>query len=459
MKNYNIIAIDDELNFLKSIKRGLSISGFRNVLTEEDSYKALSLINRKESPIDVALIDISMPGMNGVELLEQIKKISPDTKCLMITGINDAELAVTCIKKGASDYILKPITAKDLVGAVKKTLKKKKLLDSMKENRRSSTGNLKRPEAFRDIITSSSRMFDILQKAELHAASDIPIIITGESGTGKDLLAQAIHKTSPRVKFPYTPVNMTSLTENIFDAEFFGHTKGAFTGAIRERKGYLEQTNHGTIFMDEIGHAPLAFQAKLLRVLQDGEYIKLGTSQPRQVDIRFITATNENLDQLLDKGLFRKDFYYRLNGAKLHLPPLRKRKKDIPLLIKNFLVQFSGTGTLLEIDEQVLSILLEYDYPGNIRELKSIVQSSINLAQGQVITVPCLPHSLQKFKPQKNKHNKKQTKVNVSSLSGVEKNHIIATYNATGRNKTQTARLLRIGLNTLRRKLMAYGVE
>lgn len=456
--DHNILAIDDEQDFLDSIKRGLSISGFRNIRLENDSHLAAAFFEKEDTAIDIALIDVNMPGMDGITLLEHIKTTSPDTVCLMMTAMNDAKVAVQCLKKGACDYLVKPISREELSFAVNRSLERKKMLDTLATTREPAVPKLKCPEAFQDITTGSNNMFKIFAEAELHAKSDIPVLITGESGTGKDLLARAIHKASLRAKYPFTPVNMASLTEGLFDAEFCGHTSGAFTGAVHDSKGYLEQTNNGTIFMDEIGNAPLAFQAKLLRILQDGEYMKLGTSQTRKVNIRFITATNEDLELLIAKGLFRKDFYYRLNGAWLHLPPLRKRKEDIPLLIKKFLEEFSNSKEGMKVEEQALSVLMEYDYPGNIRELKSIIHSAINLAEDKPINIACLPSHLQKFLPHPKK-KKEKTKIVVTPLYKVEKDHIINTYNATGRNKTQTATVLKVGINTLRRKLVNYGLE
>lgn len=456
--NYNILAVDDEQDFLDSIKRGLSTSGFRNIRLEKDSHMAATFFEKEDSAFDIALIDVNMPGMNGIKLLEHIKTTSPDTVCLMMTAMNDAKVAVQCLKKGAYDYLVKPISREELFFAVNRSLERKKMLDTMSTNSEQAVPRLKYPEAFQNITTCSNNMFKVLSEAELHARSDIPVLITGESGTGKDLLARAIHKASQREKFPFTPVNMASLTEGLFDAEFCGHKAGAFTGAVHDSKGYLEQANNGTIFMDEIGNAPLVFQAKLLRILQDGEYIKLGTSQTRKVNIRFITATNEDLELLIAKGLFRKDFYYRLKGAWLHLPPLRKRKEDIPLLIKKYLEEFSDNKEARKIDDQALSLLMEYDYPGNIRELKSIIHSAINLAQDKPINVTCLPSHLHRFLSHPKKKMEK-AKIIETPLCKVEKDHIINTYNATGRNKTQTAMILKVGINTLRRKLVSYGLE
>lgn len=456
MRN-SIIVIDDEYDFLETIKRGLITSGFINVRIENDPLKAASAIKRGEL-FDVALLDITMPGMNGTELLEIIKNNSPHTECIMVTAVNEVKVAVDCLKKGAYDYLTKPITREDLVLSINHALERKRLLDIVNLSKMKKLPGLINPKAFESIITQSSKIFKILKEAELHAASNVPVFIDGESGTGKELLAKAIHATSPRSKFPFTPINMASLTSSLFDAEFFGHTKGAFTGAEKDRAGYLEYTNHGTLFMDEIGSLPIELQGKLLRVFQEGEYIKLGTSSPQKADIRFIAATNTNLERLMANGKFRKDLYYRLKGAWLHLPPLRKRKGDIPLLISRFLEEFYGPGRNRSIEEEAMSILMEYDYPGNIRELRAILLSAVNLAQGKSISKKTLPDHLKKHLP------KKKVKVftgseSIVSLARMEKAHIVRAHEHTGRNKSQTAKLLGIGLNTLRRKLELYGED
>ena len=245
--------------------------------------------------------------------------------------------------------------------------------------------------AFHSVITGSSKMHKLLREAELHAASNVPILITGESGTGKELLAQAIHRASSRADRLFAPVNMASIPTGLFDGEFFGHTKGAFTGAGGERSGYLQYADGGTLFLDEIGNFPLDLQGKLLRVLQEGEYLKIGESRPRKTNLRFITATNMDLQELIGKGLFRKDLYYRLKGAWLHLPPLRERNGDVPLLVKAFLKEYGQSPEGPKSDPEALAALLGYDYPGNIRELQSIIQSSLNLSQGGVISLRHLP--------------------------------------------------------------------
>ena len=452
----SIVLIDDEPLFLDSIRRGLNLCGFKNVRSEQNPNKAAALFKEGRS-FDVALIDLNMPKTNGIELLDVIKNTSPGTECLMLTGTNDARIAVECIKKGASDYLVKPISGDTLGLAIKCALERKRVLDILHPWKKMTSTALTHIEAFRSIITRSPKVLKILKEAELHAASDIPILITGESGTGKELLARAVHYVSSRAKFSFTPINMASITGSLFDAEFFGCTRGAFTGAEKARTGHLEQTNKGTLFLDEIGDLPLDLQGKLLRVLQEGEYLKLGTSKPQKTDVRFISATNADLDRFKDKGMFRKDLYYRLKGALLHLPPLRERKEDIPLLVDKFLKDFSDVSWKEGISEEAGILLMNYDYPGNIRELRSIIQLAVNLAQGRQISANFLPTHLRKRKPVARSYSQKEGS-SIAPLEEVEKAHVLKVYEQTGRIKTQTAKLLSIGLNTLRRKLLAYGV-
>lgn len=396
--------------------------------------------------------------MDGIELLETIKNISPKTECIMVTAVNEARVAVECLNKGAYDYLVKPISQEDLIFSMKRTLERKRLLDILDIEKSKILPQLIDTEPFEPIITRSQKVLKVLKEAELHANSDVPVLITGESGTGKELLARAIHAASPRSKFPFTPVNMASLTGGLFEAEFFGHTKGAFTGAERGRTGYLEYTNHGTMFLDEVGNLPFNFQGKLLRVLQDGEYLKLGTSVHQRADVRFIAATNEDLDKLMAKRVFRKDLYYRIRGGWLHLPSLRERKEDIPLLANKFLQDFGSHPEKCNIEEETMCLLMEYEYPGNIRELRSIIQSAVNLAQGGPISSSILPEHLKK-RTSISKCLTKSVFEDILPLSQIEKSHIIRAYKMTGRNKSRTARLLGIGLNTLRRKLRFYGVD
>jgi DNA-binding NtrC family response regulator len=451
------LIIDDDRDYLEILMMKLKSAGYKDITGIDDPLEAANRFDEGET-FDIALIDVTMPEMDGMELLEIIKNTSPNTECIMITAVNEARVSVKCLKKGAYDYLVKPVAEEELSMTINRALERKRLLDILDMDKRDTLPEVQNKAAFQAIVTRSRKMVRILKEAELHAASHFPVLITGESGTGKELLARAIHAASPRADAPFTPVNMAALNSNLFDAEFFGHTKGAFTGADHDRTGYLDQTNKGTLFLDEIGILPLELQGKLLRVLQNGEYMKLGTSLPRRTDVRIIAATNEDLDRLIEKRMFRKDLYYRIRGAWLHLPPLRERRNDIPLLITE-LTQQSGAATgRRAVDEEALEALMQYDYPGNIRELESILNSAANLAQGQTITMKCLQDRLhQRRKPVARECRTDDT--GMTSLAEAEKCHILKVYAQTGNNKTQSAKLLGIGLNTLRRKLRSYGID
>ncbi|MBI5591166.1 MAG: sigma-54-dependent Fis family transcriptional regulator [Deltaproteobacteria bacterium] len=451
-----IIIIDDEQDFLESIARGLFNAGYVDVRTESDPVKAAMFFEQGKT-CDIALIDLSMPVMNGVELLEIIKNHSPNTECIMVTAVNDARMAVACLKKGAYDYLIKPVSREDLLLKIGHAEEKKRLLDILELKRTGGIQELTNVKAFERIITRSPGILAVLTEAELHAVSNVPVLITGESGTGKELLARAIHMASPRAQDPFIPVNMASLSSSLFDDDFFGHVRGAFTGAEKDHKGYLERANHGTLFLDEIGVLPMDLQGKLLRVLQEGEFTKLGTSRMQKVDARFVAATNENLDALLKRGKFRKDLYYRLKGAQLHLPPLRERPGDIPLLIDSFVADLSGVFKERRIEDKAVSMLTAYDFPGNIRELRSILHAAANLAQGRPIAPGHLPEPVRRQKQASGCASLPLG--NAISLSENEKLYILNIYHQTAENKSQTARVLGISINTLRRKLESYAIE
>jgi DNA-binding NtrC family response regulator len=452
-----ILVIDDDRDYLEIVLMKLKNMGFQDITPLDDPLEAAARFDAGDT-FDIALIDVTMPEMDGMELLEIIKNTSPNTECIMITAMNEARISVKCLKKGAYDYLVKPVREEELSNTINRALERKRLLDILDMEKRETLPEVQNKTAFEAIITRSRKMIRILKEAELHAASPFPVLITGESGTGKELLARAIHAASLRAEGPFTPVNMAALNSSLFDAEFFGHTRGAFTGADQDRTGYLEQTDEGTLFLDEIGILPLELQGKLLRVLQNGEYMKLGTSLPRRTDVRIIAATNEDLDNLIEKRMFRKDLYYRIRGAWLHLPPLRERRDDIPLLINELIKRKGDVQGRHAIDDEALETLLKYDYPGNIRELESILHSALNLAQGQAITLNCLQDHIQ----QRRRPTPRECRLEdpgITTLAEAEKCHILRIYAQTDNNKTQTAKLLDIGLNTLRRKLKTYGVE
>ena len=456
--NNHVVVVDDDRDYLEVLGRKLADIGFKRVRLEDSSVKLAEDVEKGLS-FDLVLIDMTMPEMDGMALLEKIKANSPSTECIMVTAINEARIAVECLNKGAYDYLVKPVATEDLSLSIKRTLERKRLLDLLELEKRDNLPTLENEAPFRPIITQSKKVLRILKEAELHASSQVPLLITGESGTGKELLARAIHRASPRTQHPFTPINMASLTSSLFEAEFFGHTKGAFTGADTGRTGYLEYTNGGTLFLDEIGDLPLPLQGKLLRVLQDGEFSKLGASTRQKVDLRFIAATDENLEQMIAQKRFRKDLYYRIRGGWLHLPPLRKRPEDIFLLTRKFLEKYYDMNNGGLIEKSALDLLMRYPYPGNIQELKSILQSAVNLARGEPIRESHLPsHITASLKPCAEEEMATGSSP-IKPLAEVEKTHILNAYEQTGENKSKTAKLLGIGLNTLRRKLASYDLQ
>jgi len=452
--NSRILVVDDDDDFMAILKIKLLKIGFADVRLEVDPLKAAAAFSRGKC-VDIALIDMTMPEMEGVELLEHIKNTCPTTECIMITAVNEASVAVECLRKGAYDYLVKPVSSDTLALSITRALERKRLLDILDIEKRGTLPKLVYADTFKPIVTQSPKMMRILKEAELHAQSDVPILITGESGTGKELLAQAIHCASPRSKFRFTPVNMASVSAPLFESEFFGHTRGAFTGAEKGRSGYLEHTEGGTVFLDEIGTMPIDLQGKLLRVLQNGEFIKLGANRNQKADVRFVAATNENLERLMSRREFRKDLYYRIRGGWLHLPPLRERTEDIPLLINRFLKDIRGPRNNSTVTQNAMCHLMEYDYPGNVRELKSMIQSAANLAQGKPISTGVLPQAIKKKTVSSCVAENLSPKI--IPLARMEQEHILRVYSQTGKNKSQAARMLGIGLNTLRRKLKVYG--
>ncbi|HEX9158357.1 MAG TPA: sigma-54 dependent transcriptional regulator [Syntrophales bacterium] len=451
-----ILIIDEDPVFLENAKNLLRLGGYDDVQTEADPGRAMERIDRGV-PYDAVLIDLDMQGLDGLWLMDAIHEADPDTECIVLSALNEARLAVDCIKKGACDYLTKPVPDDRFLAAVKQAvgrLRRSRDLFPQPGAPDSSAG----ANAFESIVTCSDRMRRILHEARLHALSDVTVLITGESGTGKELLARAIHRASGRAVAPFLSINMASLAGSLFDAEFFGHTRGAFTGAERDRVGYLEHSNGGTVFLDEVADLPFDFQGKLLRVLEHGEFIRLGASAAQKADVRFISATNADLDRQLARRSFRQDLYYRLKGVQLHLPPLRERREDIPLLVDHFLSEFGRSRAVHRIDGEAMRALAGYDYPGNVRELRSVIQSAVNLVEGSCLTLNSLPAYLRQY------HRKRSSGTFIASgsiapLEEIERRQVLCAYEQSGQNKVRAARVLGIGINTLRRKLLLYGIR
>ena len=457
----SVLVVDDERPTLDAIARALRVEGYDDVTTTTNPREALSLVEKRE--FDIALLDINMPGMDGLDVLRKIKEIRPGTECIMLTANASIPTVITAVKIGAYDYLLKPLRPDQLMQAFDRALERKRLIASLmlrSETRISST--LEQPEAFAEIVAGCRRMLQLLREVELHAASKIPVLLTGETGVGKELIARAIHRASPRADRPFIAINMLALSPTLFESEFFGHAKGAFTGADRERAGYLARAGGGTLFLDEIGDLSLEIQGKLLRILQEDEFYPVGRTRPERANVRFVAATNQDLPSLVEERRFRADLFYRLQFAHLTIPPLRDRLEDVQLLAAKILSGLDRSGVRLSDEAEIE--LVRHDWPGNVRELRGVLEAAANLAEKGVIE----PEHLRLSSPLGHKperttlhdHASKLTsKDDVLPLAEVEKSHIVETYRVMGRNKTHTARALGIGLQTLHRKLKAYGVK
>jgi DNA-binding NtrC family response regulator len=449
-----ILVVDDEQAFLESVARMLRLERHEDVTAVSRGSDALARL--ETHPFDVAFLDVCMPEMDGLELLRLIKERSPATECVMVTANESIPTVIRAVRLGAYDYLVKPILPEQLVQALDRVLERRRLLETLRLRSASAVeATLEHPEAFRDFVTADAPLLRLLHEAELHAGCDIPVLITGETGSGKEVLARAVHRCSGRASGPFVAVNMLAVSPTLFESEFFGHARGAFTGADRDRAGYLAQAGGGTLFLDEIGDLPLEIQGKLLRVLQEREYTPVGKTRPERVDARFVAATNQDLEARVREGKFRKDLYYRLQFAHVHLPPLRERVGDVPLLVAHVLRELQRPGVTVE--DEALALLERHDWPGNVRELRGVLEAAANLAEGGAIEPAHVKlRASLRAAPQP---AAEPARAELATLAEVERRHILAAYEALGRNKTRTARALDIGLHTLQRKLKAFGAS
>ena len=447
-----ILLVDDEAFFLKIMQENLRALGYENLTPLSDPDQVAAAVQSRS--FDAAFLDINMPGMDGLELLEQVKQISPQTECIMVTSNEEIPSVIKAIKLGAYDYLVKPVSADQLERALDRALERKRMMEILfLRQEKSFSEALDQPEAFAEIVTSDQTMLRLLHEVELHARSDIPVLISGETGTGKELMARSLHRASRRAQGPFVAVNMLSLSASLFESEFFGHAKGAFTGAISEKRGYLGEAAAGTLFLDEIGDLPMDIQGKLLRILQEGEYIPVGKTTPLRAEVRFVAATNQDLDELVAEGRFRKDLYYRLRFAQLHLPPLRQRLDDVRLLAGKFLGNSSRPQA--ELTTAAESRLIGHDWPGNVRELKGVIEAAANLAE----TGEIKPEHLNLPASELQTPSAQPGEELLEPLAEVERRHILMVYRAMNGNKTQAAHQLGISLATLQRKLKSYQVK
>nr|HID59634.1 sigma-54-dependent Fis family transcriptional regulator [Desulfobacterales bacterium] len=444
-----VLVVDDEPVVRNGIDRILRNRGISSVLAANGS-EALSLL--AHSRFDLVLLDIRMEDMDGIQVLKEIRVKHPDTRVIMITGYPTIDTAVQCIKLGALDYLVKPFRIDDLEVAINKikptdTVSKKSIVNKF---------GLKIESSKHLIVGQSPPMKEIFDKILRVAPTDSTVLITGESGTGKELVARAIHVNSNRSHKEFVAVDCSSLVETLLESELFGHVKGSFTGAIHTKHGLFELANHGTFFFDEISNLSLTTQAKLLRVIQEREFMKVGDQKKIKLDIRIISASNKDLHDSIKAGTFREDLYYRLSVVPIHLPPLRERKEDIPLLIDHFLNQFSQKikKPIPEVSPEAIEILKEYAWPGNVRELKHIIERILVLEDTDVIRASNLPAYISQRQGEFQIFSEE-----LLSLEELEKKYIRFVLQRTRGKKTLAAKILGINRKTLGLKIKRYNLS
>ena len=435
-----VLLVDDEINILKTLSICFESLEF-DVTAFNDSSQALECV--KINNFDFAFLDLKMYPFDGIQLLTEIKKISPETTVVIITAHGSIETAVEAIKKGAYDYLLKPFGFQELQHFVQKVYEFHNLQNQVK----ALTRELKESKEPIGFVTRDQKMLRILDLSRQIADSNLTVLIEGESGTGKELLAHYIHNLSPRKDKPFIKVNCAALPENLLESELFGHTKGSFTGAIKDREGRFQIADTGTIFLDEIAEVSKNVQVKLLRFIQDREFERVGDSKTVKVDVRVIAATNVKLDDALKSGEFREDLFFRLNPVRMKLSPLRERPDDILFLVDNFIKKFNNNQPC-EIDTDVLKIFKNYRWPGNIRELENVIERAVIVSQGKKIDSLHLPEELSEIKI---------TDSRLISLEELEKDYIAKVLSETT-DFEEAANILQIDTTTLWRKRKKYNL-
>lgn len=443
-----ILIIDDEAQIRSLLARMMELEGYE-VCQAGDCKSALKQLEL-HSP-DVALCDVFLPDGNGVDLVLAIKKTAPNVEVILLTAHGNIPDGVQAIKNGAFDYITKGDDNNKIIPLISRAVEKARMNVRL-EKLEKKVGQM---YSFDSILGDSKALKAAVQLAQKVSVTDVPVLLTGETGTGKEVFAQAIHYNSKRGKQNFVAVNCSSFSKELLESEMFGHRAGSFTGALKDKKGLFEEAHNGTIFLDEIGEMAFELQAKLLRILETGEYIKIGDTKPTRVDVRIIAATNRNLPEEIVAGRFREDLFYRLSVFEIHLPPLRERSGDIKILAEAFVRKFSEklSYSVTKMSPEFLVALSQQCWKGNIRELRNVIERSLIVCDGECLDVCDLPLEIQ------NSHYERSDEAAAPGsfeLAAMERRHIARVLEYTKGNKTETARLLKIGLTTLYRKIEEY---
>jgi two-component system response regulator HydG len=448
-----VLVVDDDEPHAEAVAESLERVGYECVVatTGRDGLRLI-----EEQSFDIVLTDLLMDDVGGMEILARAKRELPDAEVVILTGYNTAKAAVAAMQAGAATYLTKPLDINELRVVVDKQSQAQRLARSNLELQR----QLNERFGFEGVIGNSPLMHTVVQRLRQIAPTTATVLITGESGTGKELVAKALHNNSPRRYKPFVPLNCAALSENILESELFGHVRGAFTGADRERKGWFEHANGGTLFLDEVGDIPTSTQVKLLRVLESGEIVRVGTNEAIKVNVRLISATNRELSDAINGGTFRQDLYHRLKVVSVKLPALRSRREDIPLLIDYFLKDFTTSHgkVVTAISPAARKALMVFGWPGNVRELRNTIESMVVIDSDGILDIDDLPEDIQAVAPVASEPGSGTSHLVGHSLEEIEKYYIAETLKLTSGNREEAAKTLGIGERTLYRKIKEYGI-
>jgi len=452
-KHTPVLVVDDDEGLLLSIKATLVSAGLPEPALVSDSRKVLDHV--RKHPFRLILLDLMMPHLNGLEVLEKIKAEFPNTECVIVSASDEVATAVQAMTLGASDYLVKPLNSEKLIALVHRSLEKYNLQDELARfGKKKVFSELRNPQAFAGLVAEDESMALIFHQVEAVAGTDYSVVINGESGTGKEMLARVIHRLSNRSKAPFYAVNMASVSKTIFEDEFFGHAKGAYTDASRERRGFFEAAHGGTLFLDEITELDPSLQAKLLRVIEEREFYRLGSTEIRNVDVRIIAASNRDINEEIINGRFRADLFYRINMYNIKIPPLRDRRNDILPLASHFLNLHARANKkkIQGLSSELAERLLQTSFPGNVRELENMIAAAVLLEESKTLSLASARNLLPYMGPERRKN------VEMLTLNELEKRHIKRVLEVTGGNRPKAAKILGVNVTTVYRKIEKYNI-